>query len=774
MPATRLCLCLLLACAGVLNAADLPLGHLTAIEDGRLHVAFVGGHRLAPTSMLAVYGPGRFEKHPLTGQVIREEPVLVARAQVLSVDEASLQARITWQAEGVVLQPGFDVLPTPGEAVPDSPPVLSGPVSTQRVTAQGRATITLPVRDPEGGPLGVLWSLRGGVEGARGRLSESAGGRLAVEWDAPWLSGELSLHAVVVDRVGQTLEVELPLEIVPYQGDLRARELEPRFRLGPDQLPGLSILQMAAGGQRWGVTSDGRSLVQVQDGWQGHELIALRDLGLRGVDALATAGQRLLLLDASGRQLLICSPELKTLVTISDLQSPSDVAVDLDGLIYIADQGQGGIAVYEPTGAYRCRLGRAGSGADAFQQLGRLTVDRRGTVFALDLRQRSIQRFDRFHRRLPTWTVPDEGEAVDLAAHPLGLVLLMADGSLRVLGEDGELIHSIAGPAASGLVDRLDAAHRLSVDHAGVILATFPRSQVLARWWPDGSPGGILGTALIERMQLHADGRGRILAYEPGQRLFIHDAQGWRTQAIPVAQSAGGMIERPGPLAVSKDGGLAAVLDLRRYAVGLIDLDKPDVPPLLFGQRGSGNGQFEDLSALSIDGQRRIYVADRRNRRISVFTADGQFSFRFGEYERGRNPHEIQDPAQIAVTDAGDMLFIYDRRLFEVQKFRLDHEQATATHVTNAGGRGNSLGQFRDPVEMLCDRAGLLYVADGGRNDLQVIDFRGNMAHPLAAVPAADHQMRGLDGMALSPDGLPMLTYRGQMVALGWRPVRAR
>lgn len=48
-----------------------------------------------------------------------------------------------------------------------------------------------------------------------------------------------------------------------------------------------------------------------------------------------------------------------------------------------------------------------------------------------------------------------------------------------------------------------------------------------------------------------------------------------------------------------------------------------------WGDRGAGPGQFNTAHGIGVDAQDRIYVADRSNRRIQVFDADGNFLRQF-------------------------------------------------------------------------------------------------------------------------------------------------
>ena len=77
--------------SAVLTAAELPLGVVEKVEAQQVLVRFDANVHLLPGSMLALYGAGRVEKHPLTKEVIIEARKLQAKAQILAVEDARRQ-----------------------------------------------------------------------------------------------------------------------------------------------------------------------------------------------------------------------------------------------------------------------------------------------------------------------------------------------------------------------------------------------------------------------------------------------------------------------------------------------------------------------------------------------------------------------------------------------------------------------------------------------------------------------------------------------------------
>ncbi|XP_066268830.1 uncharacterized protein [Branchiostoma lanceolatum] len=56
---------------------------------------------------------------------------------------------------------------------------------------------------------------------------------------------------------------------------------------------------------------------------------------------------------------------------------------------------------------------------------------------------------------------------------------------------------------------------------------------------------------------------------------------------------------------------------------------EPQSPRVTFGKRGSGAGQFEDPTGVTVSDEGEIFVADRGNQRIQVFTLQGTFVRQF-------------------------------------------------------------------------------------------------------------------------------------------------
>ena len=124
-----------------------------------------------------------------------------------------------------------------------------------------------------------------------------------------------------------------------------------------------------------------------------------------------------------------------------------------------------------------------------------------------------------------------------------------------------------------------------------------------------------------------------------------------------------------------------------------------------FGSVGSGPGQFDLVHGVAVDRDMRIYVSDRDNNRIQVFTEQGQFIEEWPD---------ILGPTGIYI-DERDNVWVLSTTLNQILEFNTNGElqyQFGAYCCT----RGGFLGGLSRPHQMAVDQDGNLYIAnyDGG------------------------------------------------------------
>lgn len=747
----------LLALAAGASAAQAPLGLVERVDGTDLTLAFEADPHLLPGTLLAIYAPGSVERHPLTGEVMIQHQVLVAKAQALEAgaDARHLHARVLWVTSGAVPATGDDCIALAGEAAPNSPPVLTAALPAFTAPGGCAVAITLPIADPDGDVVSYRFTLIGSAA-TSGRLDASTHLLPQVVWTAPASPGSAALEVQATDAPGHTLRVRVPLTSAPP--DLHHRDLGRFCRWGGDAEPAIARCARLEDGSWLALATDGARLVRLDPGWQQSATLG-GDRNLPSATALAVHGMAVWL--AGSRSLALLAPSGQVARTFSGLDKPSDIAITPEGVVAVADQAGGGVALFEPDGRFRARLGRPGDGGEDFGAITRLAIAPSGELLVLDAGHHCIHRFDRFQRRLTDWTVPVPEEVVDLAVHPRGVLLLGASGAMTVLDERGQAHGTLPSLGSTHLVDDPGSAAQVLVDASGMILVTYPERGLVARYSAQGPCTGVRGAAVRERPWWAADARGGLVALDGDGHTDFYDAEGWL-----VARRDGITAKHCQGLAVAADGSWVELLDRRAHAVVRISGPEHTEPTLRFGQEGKNPGQFDDPAAIAVDDAGRTYVLDKGLYRVSVFDPSGAFLFAFGSY--GRGAAELKEPLLLAVEPGGENAYVYDDSHEEIKKFALDFHANSASHRATAGGHGDGPGQLRSPLAVVCDRLGLLYLVDHSREDLQVLDFHGSSPVVLWARRFSDLGVRGVATATASVDGAVYLAGDGQVTGLRW------
>jgi DNA-binding beta-propeller fold protein YncE len=144
-----------------------------------------------------------------------------------------------------------------------------------------------------------------------------------------------------------------------------------------------------------------------------------------------------------------------------------------------------------------------------------------------------------------------------------------------------------------------------------------------------------------------------------------------------------------------------------------------------------GDGQFYEPWGVTVDADGNIYVADTWNGRIQVFSPEGEFLRKWGNFNTTNG--ELGDafalfgPRGVEIDQAGNLL------VADTGNKRILMFTPTGELLQQVGGGGVALGRFEEPTDVGVDpRDGSIYVADAWNRRIQKLD---GTLQPLAEWP---------------------------------------
>jgi len=250
-----------------------------------------------------------------------------------------------------------------------------------------------------------------------------------------------------------------------------------------------------------------------------------------------------------------------------------------------------------------------------------------------------------------------------------------------------------------------------------------------------------------------------------------------KTVGVYNNSSSGRGFAHPVDLTVSKNGRIF-VLNRGRYCrIGVCNLEEEYLYE--FGSLGDDDGQFRLASAIALDSQEHLYVADEAHNRITLFDSSGTFLGKWGGH--GSGDGQLAGPSGLAF-DSEDNVYVVDQNNNRVQKFTSE-----GGYLAQWGGPGDGDGQFNLPWGIALDFEGNVYVADWRNDRIQKFAPDGRFVAKFGESGDGDGQFHRPSSVAvdsegyiyvadwgnervqiLAPDGSFLLGLRGQATLSVW------
>ena len=133
-----------------------------------------------------------------------------------------------------------------------------------------------------------------------------------------------------------------------------------------------------------------------------------------------------------------------------------------------------------------------------------------------------------------------------------------------------------------------------------------------------------------------------------------------------------------------------------------------------FGSRGTDEGQFRSICAITVGPDGTIYVADAQALAVQVFDDQGNFVRGWGRHEMGGEHFSL--PSGIALDSKGNVI-VTDELRHQVKIFSPEGK-----FLTQFGGLGTYPGELSFPTDVAVDQRGRIYVTERSTSRVQVFE----------------------------------------------------
>src|SRR5579883_573146 len=164
------------------------------------------------------------------------------------------------------------------------------------------------------------------------------------------------------------------------------------------------------------------------------------------------------------------------------------------------------------------------------------------------------------------------------------------------------------------------------------------------------------------------------------------------------------------------------------------------------------NKKFAYPQGIAVDNAGNVYVTDLGNRRVQEFDNNGNFLATWGQ--KGSGNGDFQEPA--GITAGGGYIYVVDNELSLVQKFDMH-----GNFVSQWGSKGSNNGQFLLPQGIAVDSKGNVYVVDTGNSRVEKFDGNGTYLLSIGSSGLGEGQFLSPHGVAVDSLGFVYVSDTG-------------
>nr|WP_148275326.1 InlB B-repeat-containing protein [Desulfosporosinus meridiei] len=454
----------------------------------------------------------------------------------------------------------------------------------------------------------------------------------------------------------------------------------------------------------------------------------------------------------------------------------TDIAVDGDGNVYVADSGNNRVQKFSSAGDFIMMLESSGNAEYPMSPRG-VAADSDGNIYVTYETDNRVEKFDSSGQVDSDWWNQAAGDyqfsqPTDIAVDKDGNVYVADTDMGRIVQftSAGDLLLMFGEEDEDG-EDQLIEPIGVAVDSSGNVYAVDAHTKQILKFNASGN------------LLLNWGGEGRdddqfddpcSIAVDSGDQIYVADSENNRIQKFA---SSGDFLKKWGR-GGSADGEFSLPFGIARDSEGNIyvsdttnnrieKFDSTGAFVTTWGSFGKDNHQLDMPMGIVVDPDDNVYVADMNNNRIQKFDASGGYLATIesseetdlsinkpmglaadgsgifvtelmnhrvqkfassgaslgtlGGTDPGTGPGEFAAPGSVAVDSAGN-IYVLDTQNSRVQKFR---EFSAEGFEREWGSFGSEDGQFINPNGIAVDSAGNVYVSDGGNYRIQKFSSSG-------------------------------------------------
>ncbi len=395
---------------------------------------------------------------------------------------------------------------------------------------------------------------------------------------------------------------------------------------------------------------------------------------------------------------------------------PHGIAVDSQGHVWVADEGNYRVQVFDSTGHFLFKVGSQGSGP------GQIVGDMRGVtadlahkwIYVVDARGGFVDKFNEsgtFMLRFGSigtgnGQFEDGGRGVTVDGSGNVWVGDLGNFRAQVFSSAGQFLFAVPAVPAPPPVGGFNGPRGVAVDAAGNVFVTDTYNERIEKFDSSGKfvmAWGMRGSGPYHfnyPRLISADLRNGdvVLADTDSNAISKYSNAGVFKWTVGGIGNGPGQFRTPYGVDVGPDGTIY-VADSNNFRV--VILDQNGKFKLAFGTQGNGAGQFRFPRGIDVDVDGSIWVADSGRNNVQHFSSTGGFLGSFGSLGSGAG--QMNNP--FGVDTNGTYVWVAD-----TVNDRVEQWTKAGTFVQSFGGSGSGVGKMNKPQGLVLGPSGNLYV----------------------------------------------------------------